>query len=134
MTEHDWHILLKDSGFSSTNIVLRDFQDEACHQSSIMISSSLHGSAVLSTLPSTTIIIDRSSYAQQCLAGKLQRRLLEDYDCEAPMASIQEVSQHCSEGAVQLYLIATELPFLPELDSSMFYNLKNSLGLTNQVL
>ena len=134
ITEHDWHVLLRDSAFSGIDIVLRDFEEEACHLSSIMISTSLDGSTMSITLPSTTIVIDRSSHAQQRLAEKLQWRLLKDHDCEAPIASIQEVSKNRSEGAVQLFLVDTERPFLPGIDSSMFCNLKSSLGLLNKVL
>lgn len=134
ITENDWNILLKESGFSGIDIVLRDFEDEACHQSSIMISTALDGSNVSPTLPSTTIVVDRSSFVQQHLAEKIQERLHKDHECEALISSIQEVSQYRSEGVVQLFLVDTGKPILPELDSSMFSNLQSSIRHTNQVL
>ena len=78
------------------------------------------------TLCPTTIITDRLSHVQQRLVGTFQRRRLKDHDCAALVASIQEVSRNRSKGAIQLLFIRTEKQSLPELDSSMVCNLKES--------
>ena len=134
LTECDWHLLLKQSGFSGADIMLRDFESEDCHQSAIMISTAIDKPHAITSLPSTEIIINRSSHAQQLLAGELQERLRRCHECEASISSFQEIVQRPHHGAVQVFLTDTEYPILPELDSSIFRNLKSSLQRASQIL
>ena len=134
LTKCDWHLLLKQSGFSGTDIMLRDFESEACHQSTIMISTAIDKPHACTNLPSTDIIIDRSSHAQQLLAAKLQERLCRSHECKLSISSFQEVVEDPREGAVRVFLTDTERPILPELNSSTFSSLKTSLQRASRVL
>lgn len=134
ITEDSWHILLKKNGYSGIDIVLRDFESDCCHQSSIMISTALASSDAACSLPSATIVIDPSSGAQRMLAEKLQERLLKNYQCLATLSTVQAESCQQPLGALRIFLLEFERPILPVIDSSMFAHLKACLENAEQVL
>lgn len=134
LTEHDWHLLLKENGFSGTDIVIPDSEILDCHQSSVMITTALEESRSPCAIPAVMIIINRSSQDQQLLAEGIREQLGEFHESEVFVLSIEEVSERRSESAVRLFLWETEYPVLADISSTMFSNLQSCLRHTDQAL
>ncbi|KAL6717587.1 hypothetical protein ACLMJK_005502 [Lecanora helva] len=133
MAEHDWCSLLTKSGFSGTDIVLRDFEDESCHQSTIMVSTAIEDLRPLTRLPAVSIVVDDSTSMQRLLAEKVIERLRTDHDGEASILQYQDALHEPSPGAVQVFLMDTASPFLSQLDENRFSNLKSFVSNATQM-
>ncbi|KAL2758194.1 hypothetical protein ACRALDRAFT_1040239 [Sodiomyces alcalophilus JCM 7366] len=74
----EWHAVLAASGFSGTDMVFRDFDDEVAHHLGCLVSTAISDEAAASTnrqrpqlSRQVTIIVDPSSSTQQSLAEAL---------------------------------------------------------------
>lgn len=76
ITQARWDGLLRQSGFSSVDIALKDSEDETSHLSSIMISRAVGKAEVQHDhkAPQIILLVDRESTAQCHLAEKIKQR------------------------------------------------------------
>ncbi|KAL9640595.1 MAG: hypothetical protein Q9204_000651 [Flavoplaca sp. TL-2023a] len=134
VTEHDWDTILKETGFSGSDIVLRDFEHEECHQSSIMISTAVGSSRIIPHCPTTVIVIDQQSSVQKSLAGGLQMQLYESESCSANIMSLQEACKTTSTDMVIIMLMEIETPMLSRLDQLTFLEVQGFFRSSKRVL
>ncbi|KAI9154916.1 Squalestatin tetraketide synthase [Paramyrothecium foliicola] len=99
ITEDRWDLLLKQTGFSGTEHVFRDWETDLCHGWSIMISTATEAEAEMmiqeptsTAMPEITLIIDDSKPKIQLqVAQELQRRLRpEDSQAEWRLITIEQ--------------------------------------------
>lgn len=125
-----WHEILTQQGFSGTEIVLRDFQSECCHELSIIISTAIdesRESASSLCLPKT-VIVTEDRMAKDSVAQKLgfQLQSLGVRECSIlPLhqtASISDLSKiFC------IVLCEIERPLLFNLQRDEYYNCRRLL-------
>ena len=134
LTEQDWDYVLKENGFSGTDIILHDSEEKICHQSSIMITTAVEESKGPRPTPALIIVIDMSSQYQRRLSKELRDRLNKNHESNTSIVSLEEISQQRSESAVFIFLLETENPFLVNVDSALFCSLQSCLRHMSQVL
>lgn len=121
-----WHELLTQQGFSGTEVVLRDFQSDYCHESSIMVSTAVEEPSSL-RLPKTMIVTEgrmaEESIAQQ-LGVQLQSLGVPDYSI---LALRQTASMSNLNKVFCIFLCELERPLLHDLKPEEFYNLRRLL-------
>ncbi|KAL8949407.1 MAG: hypothetical protein Q9222_004476 [Ikaeria aurantiellina] len=132
-TERQWDLLLKENGFSGTDLVFPDFENKICHQSSIMISTAVTEIGSTDCGPEVAIIADKDLPLQQSVARTLQKRLLEERNCTASMLSVQEAAQGLSPNIIRIVLLELDSPMLQTLDSSGLSVLKAFFASSNQI-
>ncbi len=134
VTERDWDAILKETGFSGTDIVLRDFEHEACHQSSIMISTAVDSSHVTPSRPATVIVTDQQSDLQCYIAKGLQEEIHKIRSCSANIISMQEACTTSSTETDVIMLMEMEAPLLSRLDKPTFLQVQAFFRSNKRVL
>ncbi|KAI0484906.1 hypothetical protein GGR56DRAFT_680801 [Xylariaceae sp. FL0804] len=78
VAQDHWDHLLRSTGFQGIDLALKDFEDESCHISTIMVSQASHGSPQAPGRPAVgeeqhrlVLVTDGSSTDQASLAGEL---------------------------------------------------------------
>ena len=112
MLEQDWHNILLQNGFSSTDLIFRDYVDDRCYETSMMVSTALGSPSHthICPVPEVTVVIGEGSCDQQLLfAQKIKAGVeqLQSPDCH--IMSVSEID--LVEDLSQIFLI-----FLPEVD------------------
>lgn len=135
LTIEGWNDLLQNNGFTGTDLVLKDFEDEQCHQISIIISTAKELSGDSPIMPRTLIIADQGSALQSDLAERLKTRL--ECDCQ-PVAQILPLQEAVLLAKLSTYLcvvlLELEQPFLQKLERTTYLALRSLLTTTNHVL
>ena len=135
LTIEAWNDLLKNNGFTGTDLVLKDFEDESCHQISIIISTAKELSENPPIMPGSLIIVDEGSALQLELAEQLKARL--KYDGQ-PIAQIVPLQKAVLLAKLSTYLcvvlLELEQPFLQKLERTTYITLRSLLTNTNHVL
>lgn len=132
-----WHELLTHQGFSGSEVVLRDFQSDSCHESSIIVSTAVEEPRQQSSslcLPKTMIVTEgrmaEDSVAQQ-LGVQLQSLGVPDYSI---LSLRQTASMDDLNEAFCIFLCELERPLLYDLKPEEFYNLRRLLAYANGTL
>ncbi|KAL8769661.1 MAG: hypothetical protein Q9209_004458 [Squamulea sp. 1 TL-2023] len=134
VTEHDWNQVLKETGFSGTDIVLRDFEHEACHQSSIMISTAVDSSHITSHCPAMIIVIDQQSSVQNSMARGLQEQLYKSESYLANILSLKEACKIPSTDMIVIMLMEMETPMLQRLEQLTFLEVQGFFRSNRRIL
>ncbi|KAL8846842.1 MAG: hypothetical protein Q9221_008100 [Calogaya cf. arnoldii] len=136
VTEHEWNAVLKETGFSGTDVVLQDFEHEACHQSSIMVSTAVDSNTtpLRPVVPAAVIVVDQGSGLQCSVARNLQKQLHETESCSVDILSMRDASTIFSKETVFIMLIELDSPFLQRLDQPTFSDVQAFLRSSRRVL
>lgn len=134
MTLETWDNLLRESGFSGTETVLRDYQDESCHETSIIVSTLCEETPVpkIESTRQHLIITNPGCETQRAAATEL-RSLVGTQFCE--MVSIDQIGkvQNLQELSI-VSLVELSGPVFPEIDSETFGYLKTLLSTSSDLL
>ena len=135
LTIEAWNDLLKNNGFTGADLVLKDFENESCHQISIIISTAKELSENPPIMPGSLIIVDEGSALQLELAEQLKARL--EYDGQ-PIPQIVPLQKAVLLAKLSTYLcvvlLELEQPFLQKLERTTYVTLRSLLTNTNHVL
>lgn len=139
ITEQQWDDVLRRSGFSGTDLVLRDYSSDACHIASIMVStvsSSLGTIAPGDAAPSRRLFLVVTSGSDQAEFGLLVNSMqaqLPGWDMQA--LSLDRVQDTALAGDdVVISLLEAETPFLANMAESEFETLKDLIKRTCKLL
>ena len=134
LTIEAWNDLLKNNGFTGTDLVLKDFEDEQCHQISIIVSTAKELSGDPPVMPGTLIIADEGSALQTKLAERLKVKL---EGAGQPVAQIVPLQTAVLLANLSTYLcvvlLELEQPFLQNLERTTYLALKALFTTTNHV-
>ncbi|CAH0020350.1 unnamed protein product [Clonostachys rhizophaga] len=122
MTERGWDELFKDNGFSGNDLVIRDYESEACHLFSLMVSTA-------KTLPRpgmpVVILVDPQSEHQKALVDTLVIQLLEFSDHVTSIVPFEEIQSAALSGSeIVLCLVELGSIALAGLSEAQFDSLK----------
>ena len=123
-----WHDLLSQNSFSGGDLVLRDYQDESCHQTNVIVSTAVNSSAVFLSARHVSILIEDDSIIQKKFACDLQQRLETIKDLSIDTISLQAaVSTENSSSIFFISLLEIQRPFLQDLDTDRYRTLQRLL-------
>ncbi|RYP67344.1 hypothetical protein DL771_007288 [Monosporascus sp. 5C6A] len=71
MTEPEWDTVLRQNGFSGNDLVIRDYEDDAAHHASIIISTAPHLSQVAGEGARTLLVVREDDNYQKHVASSL---------------------------------------------------------------
>lgn len=139
ITENQWCEILLQNGFSGTDLVLRDYADDACHIASIMVSTvspSLGASPAGALMP--------RKHLHLIVAGGSERpglrTLVEAMEAQLPAWAVQvlpldQVRNTAITGEdVIMSLLETENPFLASMADHNFQDLKTLMKNSRNIL
>ena len=118
VSTRSWHEVLTQHGFSGTDIVLADYQNDSCHESSIMVSTAVEepGQEPSSVCLPKTIIVVADQIADGLIAQQVEIKLR---SLGVPDLSICSLHQTASmSGLDEIFCI-----FLIELEKPLLYDL-----------
>ena len=135
LTEENWNDLLKSSGFSGVDFVLRDYQDDLCHQTSVLVTTAKDESKHPSPIPDTLIIVEEGATVQKSIAEKLKSGLVSYGQSTSRIISVHEAALSPDLGKfLIIFLVESEQPFLQHLEETSYMALKSTLISARNVL
>ena len=135
ITEKTWHGILSRHGFSGSEFILRDYDNQICHETSVIVSSALpEPSSTSRKFTKIAMVMEPESPFQQSLAQKLVEILIsERYDCQ--ILSIQgAVSQENLDKAFCVSLLEVDKSYLHKLSAETFLILQKLVMSASHVL
>lgn len=136
ITEPEWDVVLKDNGFSGNDLVIRDYEEDAAHYSSLMISTSTKVSEVtMPEGPRVLIVVDDQDSYQKGLATLLLEGMLVFPECLPQIVSLT----HLTDAAVEsvdyaVFLTGVGKEFLAQLSGHEFGLVKTWVQQTRNLL
>ena len=112
--EKDWHELLTCNGFSGTDMTFRDYEDDRCHETSIMVSTAVEPLPKEVAIPQTAIIMSENpSILQKTLAQRLSTIIKGKNASECHLMSATEAASY--QALAEIFCIS-----ILEIDDSYF--------------
>ena len=115
----DWSTLLSQNRFSGVDFEIRDYQDESCHEMSLIVSTATEETVNIQPTPKTVVLLNTCSELQNDMARHICNELesLGQLDCEVlDMDQISRVK----------YPRTTSFILLTEIESSFLYDMDNA--------
>ncbi|KAJ0117477.1 hypothetical protein J7T55_003893 [Diaporthe amygdali] len=128
MTDAEWHSLLKESGFSGNDLVVRDYQSDAAHHASIILSTALDASTAPSstTQSRTLLVVDGDDEHQRSVATSLAGDLSVSSGRKADVYPVTAwADAKVKENDLVVFLADLGRPFLANIPEPTFDVLKN---------
>ena len=136
IAEQDWHEILMQNGFSGTDFIFRDYLDDRCHETSMMVSTASELAPNPLAIPKTVILVaDDCSPQQELLARKVKISLerLGSPSCDVlPIHNAGAIID--LEEKFVIFLPEIDDPFLRDIRSEQFGILKQLILLTKGIL
>ncbi|KAF2864665.1 hypothetical protein BDV95DRAFT_508906 [Massariosphaeria phaeospora] len=130
ISENQWNDVLRNSGFSGLDMALRDFQDEVCHEQSILVSTALNRTANGIHAPDkTTILIDPESKAQRDMA-----KMLQDTIQPSTILPLATASEEQLDHAFCISLLDLDRPHMASMQETFFSQLNRVLTKASGIL
>ena len=104
-------------------MILRDYQDEVCHEVSMIITTAIGPALVAKFRMKTVIIADQKSANQLGLARELQSQLNGKGYQETMITSLEDLTNEAPKESIYIYLADLENPFLFDLDAETYATL-----------
>ena len=125
MYEHHWNDLLSRTGFSGSDIALRDWPDELNNITGVLVSTAAGLNADTKHTGKRILVTDRDSIIQQSITQKLSRVVIESVGVDAPpdLVSIVapvDVIDRPTADSLCVFLPELERLFLSNIDATGF--------------
>jgi NADPH:quinone reductase-like Zn-dependent oxidoreductase/acyl transferase domain-containing protein len=140
VSESSWDEALLANGFSGAELVVPDFNDESCHELSLIISTAIENEDPCPNFPPICIVLDERSEMQSELANQLNktlRSLNNDVYVRSESFHSLEPQKLCLD-SLYICLMEIEMPVLFDVDETVynwlqrfFLSAKNILWVTN---
>lgn len=145
ITEGQWDNLLRGTGFSGNHVVLRDYQSEACHISSIIVSKAVENatippaivSSATGSIPRPVYLVYPGSQNQRSLAKKLTELHGSATDTilwSSFKPDDDPLPTELGPGVVLVSLLESDMPFLSRLSKDDFRILQKIIRGTKNLL
>jgi NADPH:quinone reductase-like Zn-dependent oxidoreductase len=129
------------NGFSGSDLVLHDYEDDRCHEFSVILSTAVDIPHAPAEIPKIAIIFECSSTKQQMLAEQLKVRLeaarrvgggggsgVELWSIDQATATGQ------SSDALYLFILELDRPVLYDMDKELFTKVQRLLISTKKII
>ena len=126
VSEFSWDEVLLANGFSGTELVVPDFNDESCHEMSLIISTAIENEDSNPSVPPICIVLDEKSEMQSELANQLNQTLRSlNNDVHLRLDSFHDLEpQKLCLDSVYICLIEIEMPVLFDVDETVYKRLQ----------
>lgn len=135
--EDTWNTLLTKTGFNGTELVLRDYENESCHEMSFLVSKAMDErsrSVESSSNPRYKLIVEKDSALQQGLAETLQNHGNSE-NCICDILTIQEAAEIPSlREYACIFVPELERPLLTSMGEETYNALKTFLLASSHIL
>lgn len=129
VSEGQWRKLLGANGFQRIDTVLRDYENDVCHESSIFIATADGSVAPADAATDMTVLIDPQSSLQTAVSEGLRACLAEQYSLTCQVLSIEGLtSSRLASRSTLIFLVELDAPYLSKLDQASFEMLQDALG------
>ncbi|KAI1806524.1 hypothetical protein F4811DRAFT_510318 [Daldinia bambusicola] len=120
--EKQWDDVLKWTGFSGNDLVLRDYQSEACHIFSIIVSRAAEETPeAASTKPGPVLIVDSQSQEQTEIANLIHSNIVKSQDQQARIVTFDQIATAgLSKDDTVICIAEMNKPFLAALSEEKF--------------
>ena len=134
VSDKTWDTILRKAGFSGVDLNLRDFDEDQCHEHSVLISTAQTSSVPPFNPPQTTIVFDPGSTLQKQLSKCLSEHLRTAGD-HATVKTLEEAALSCKQDR-QFHIILLDLdkPILHSMSAFEYRNIKKILLVNNGIL
>ena len=130
VTSKTWNSLMRRTGFSGVDLEIKDYQDDACHEYSILISTATErvqsASSIKPSFSAPLMITTTDSPLQSMIASEVGHELV-SRGCldEAPVISVETALAFDDlEQRFVIFLGELDQPFLAKLDLKTFKDLQ----------
>lgn len=130
LSETQWNKFLAGNGFSGVDIALADFNDDTCHEHSILISTAVedvHCNGNGRARDEITLITSPLSSLQNTVAREIQTHLEEQDYGICSLVSIDDPALSRKAHTILLFLVELDAPYLSSLDAATFDSLQSLL-------
>ncbi|KAI0593005.1 hypothetical protein F4775DRAFT_587134 [Biscogniauxia sp. FL1348] len=137
IVEEKWDECLNANGFSGNDLCVRDYESDACHIFSIIVTTAQEHSPEL-TLPSNPcpaafLVIDGQSDQQVALARSVQQAL-QTVPRQAHILPLDELkSKELANNEIVVFLAETDRPFLSTISEAGFQTLQDLIRRTRNL-
>jgi NADPH:quinone reductase-like Zn-dependent oxidoreductase/ubiquinone/menaquinone biosynthesis C-methylase UbiE len=132
VTPQRWDQLLKQERFSGTDHVFRDFEDDSCHELSIMVSTAV-AEEKKSTLQGRTVIISEGPDITN-IGTRIQQCIEEVSGSACGIWTLAEAAEAGSLANICCIFLELEHSSFKDVDQQTFYSLRKALTSTRNVL
>lgn len=130
MDQPQWDHLMKENGFTGTDIVMRDYESDDAHQMDFLIChAAANDVAAKPTVPQTvSLIVDGGSAVQFAAAETIRNTLLATADTESKIVALSELQAE-SEVSMStcISLLDFDGPFMTSMSEQQFDGLQQLL-------
>ena len=134
-----WDSLMRDSGFSGVDLEIKDFQEDSCHEYSILISTAVEITPspveLDITLPAP-VIITYASYLHLKLANEVREALISRKYTQPPIIMSMQAALATLSMKQRTFIVLQELDqsFLANLNSGSFRDLQQMVTKGSRIL
>jgi NADPH:quinone reductase-like Zn-dependent oxidoreductase/SAM-dependent methyltransferase len=135
LREDQWHKVLGENGFTGVDYEFRDYDDETCHELSILISTKSSSAPTQTVTFDSVIVTEQNSEVQRTFINQLQSTLTLSKGLPTQVATLRETVN--SEFDPPSVLILTDelfQPILHNLTDGKFADLQHTLIKANTVV
>ncbi|KAJ5113761.1 reducing type I polyketide synthase [Penicillium angulare] len=125
MTPQKWNNVLESNGFSGTDFVLDDYDDEKSQELSIIVSTARQPDKRPMALPGISLIVRRDSPTQGRIAGDLHDAVSAEYGVSCEISYLED--DKTPMGCFCIFLVEFDSPLLCTIDEETFETLKGKL-------
>ncbi|KAI5917692.1 hypothetical protein F4810DRAFT_640865 [Camillea tinctor] len=138
IVEEKWDECLKANGFSGNDLCVRDYESDACHIFSIIVTTAqeklLQPSLALNLGPEVFLIIDDQSDQQISLATALSHALQTEHRQAQILPLDRLKSKVLVDNEIVVVLVETARPFLSTISDADFQSLQDLIKRTQNLL
>jgi NADPH:quinone reductase-like Zn-dependent oxidoreductase len=137
--EETWNTLMIKTGFTGTELVLRDYESDLCHEMSFIISKAVEeqrpsDSVELSSEMRYKLVVEKDSILQRRTAEELQQHG-KSQNCQCDIMTIEEATATPDlKDYACIFLPELEHPLLTTMDEKTYYRLKAFLLTSSHIL
>ncbi|KAI1378904.1 hypothetical protein F4677DRAFT_412357 [Hypoxylon crocopeplum] len=134
--EKQWDDVLKWTGFSGNDLVLRDFKSDACHIFSIIVSKAAEqATESIVNGPGLVIVVDTQSDQQAGLANLIHAGIVQQQDQQARIVPLDQITTaDLTKDDIVVCIVEMSKPFLATLTEEKFRLLQEFLKPTQNLL
>ncbi|KAI1485448.1 hypothetical protein F5X96DRAFT_682809 [Biscogniauxia mediterranea] len=137
IVEEKWDECLKANGFSGNDLCVRDYESDACHIFSIIVTTAQEQPSEQNLTPNSNpeafLVIDGQSDQQVVLARSVQQAL-QNVHRQAHILPLDDLrSKELSNNEVVVFLVETERPFLSTISEAGFETLQDMIRRTHKL-
>lgn len=129
----DWSKHMERTGFTGVDISFADYPGVHNHMSTLMVSTASGGESKVRATPEVVILANTESSLQQQVAQGILKSLLELGVKQCAIVPIQDLQDETLKDKSCIFLADIESPFLLDLSSKNFDNLKKLITTTNSL-